>query len=123
MNTFKWFTFSICSILFVLSSCTSDGENKEMTKDQLTGQWDLISASRDGNETSSLEGTFLNFTGDKMTCNFTGEEVNTNFTFNKNQISQGNQVYKIERFSDSELILATKLMDFDFVLTFSKVEE
>ena len=58
-----------------------------------------------------------------MTCNFIGEEVNSAFTFDDNQLVQGNQTYKVESLTPSEMIVATTLMDFEFKLTFTKATE
>jgi hypothetical protein len=122
MNTLKYLALSI---LFVLSSCTSDTANndKSPTVDQLQGKWNLTSAMRDGGKTSSLEGTFMNFSDKKMTCNFIGEEINSPFSFENDQLVQGNQTYTIESFSPTEMIVGTTLMDFEFKLTFTKATE
>ncbi|MFT5164962.1 MAG: hypothetical protein ACI8P3_000186 [Saprospiraceae bacterium] len=125
MNTLKNWSISFLSMLFVLSACTSETANgdKSPTLDQLKGRWDLTSALRDGGKTSSLEGTFMNFSDKKMTCNFIGEEVNSSFTFENNQLTQGDQTYEIVNFTPAEMVVATTLMDFDFKLTFTKATE
>lgn len=124
MNTLKFLTFSIFTVLLLLTSCTGETEEKDktLTVDQLTGNWSLAAADRDGQETKSLEGTFMNFSKDRMVCNFTGEEVDSKFTLNKDEIVQGTQSYKIESFTASELVTTTTLMGFDFKLTFTKSE-
>ncbi len=124
MNALKHLTISFFTLLLVLVSCTSDsnGGSKKVSVEQLNGKWSLTSAERNGQETGSLEGTFMQFSGDKMLCNFTGEEVNSTFTFENNEIIHGHQIYKIVQFTPSELITTTQLMGFDFKLTFSKEE-
>lgn len=124
MNTFKQITLSFFALFLVFAACTSDGgeDDKKITADQLSGKWSLTSAERNGQETGSLEGTFMHFAGDKLTCNFTGEEVDQAFTFENDEIKHGDQVYKIVQFTPSELVATTKLMTYDFKLTFTKAE-
>ena len=122
MTSLKYLTLSILSVLFVFSSCTSEGETKEkpLTADQLNGHWDLTSATRDGDLTSSLAGTFMEFSDGKLSCNFTGEVVNSAFSFENRQFTHENQSYKIESITPSEMVVSTQFMDFDFKLTFNK---
>jgi len=127
MNTLKYLTISLCSVLLVLSACTSENSTKDndqsIKADQFNGRWDLASAIRDGQETASLEGTYMSFSGDnKMTCNFIGEDIKSDFTFKNNEIVQGEQTYKVKDFSKSKLVVTTTLMDFEFELTFNKTE-
>ena len=127
MNTLKYLTISLCSVLLLMMSCTSETETKDndpsVKADQLNGRWDLASATRDGQETVSLEGTYMSFSGNnKMTCNFIGEDIKSDFTFKNNEITQGQQVYKVKDFSASKLVVSTTLMDFEFELTFDKTE-
>ena len=67
--------------------------------------------------------TYMNFSsGDKLACNFTGEDVSSAYSFENSEITQGNQVYKVESLSDKEMVVSTNLMDFKFKLTFTKVQ-
>ncbi len=129
MNTLKYLTISLLSVLLVFTACTSDGsetkKDKTITTDDLNGRWDLSEAVRDGQKTASLEGTYMEFGGnDQLSCNFneTGDDVESSFILKDNTLTHNEQNYKIESFSDSELVVSTKLMDFDFKLTFNKAE-
>jgi len=129
MNTLKYLTISLLSVCLVFTACTLDGDEtkkeKSITLKDLSGQWNLAEAVRDGQKTGSLEGTFMNFKGnDQLSCNFneTGEAIESAFTLKDNTLTHNEQSYKVESFSESELVVSTKLMDFNFKLTFNKAE-
>ena len=127
MKTIKYLTLSLLTLLVVFSACTSETETQEdktITFDQLKGHWELKSAMRDGEQTSSLEGTFMTFvSADNMTCNFIGEEINADYTFKDNTITHGDQVYVIESLEGTDMSVSTQLMDFEFKLAFTKALE
>lgn len=127
MNTLKYLVFSLCSVLLLTTACTSDGGSSgkgQMKVDQLNGDWELTAATRDGQKTVSLEGTYMKFSGgEKMACNFIGEEINSNFTFKDNEITQGQQIYTVEELSETKLKVSTTLRGFNFTLTFSRAKK
>lgn len=122
MNTLKYLILSTLSVLFAFNACTSDSSTNDSSPslEQLQGKWDLTSAMRDQEATSSLEGTYMQFDDSKMTCNFIGETVNSDFSLENNQLVQGAQTYKIESFTPEQMIVSTQLMDYDFKLTFTR---
>ena len=125
MNQFKIFMLSVIAFSLAVSSCTSETKKSENTisADQLSGRWELTSASRNGEETGSLEGTYFDFYGEgKLNCNFTGESVDAEYTLKDNVIKLKDQSYKIENLEDKELKITTTLMNFDFAMIFTKVE-
>lgn len=86
----------------------------------LEGRWLVVSAERNATDTKTLNEAFFEFSADStLQTNFTGQEIKSSYTSKNNIIllqSEDKLTFDILKLSADSLILATKLMDYDFKL-------
>lgn len=116
-------------LLILCSQCASEpAKEKEPTLEEvLPGSWELVSASRNGKPTTTLEGVYFNFDSLGMvTTNLTGRELKTDCTINENTFSykEGSDVrlYDAQIIHPDTIDISTKIRIFDFALRLSRSE-
>jgi uncharacterized lipoprotein YehR (DUF1307 family) len=99
------------SALFFLASC---GDDNAVTPTDLAGRWDIQSATRNGEPTTTMEGMYFDFSEDgKLLTNMTGAEEAYTYELDGEKILQREGTieadFQIESFAEGELVLATEL--------------
>ena len=113
----------ILAILF-LFACKSD---VSIEANSLTGQWDLISAKRNGNTTSTLDKAFFSFTDGSLSHNINGEVVTSKYEKKSNKLI----IYEDDILTEIELLslvkdtleISTKIQNFKFDFRLKKKNE
>lgn len=106
-------------MFFIFSGCKSDSNAvKEITQDDLLGEWMIYYATRNGNVTKSLEsGNFVFQADNLMTSNLFNSSNSLNFTYDKGTIEiEGDpniSSLKIQKLEKDTLILSSKMRVFD----------
>ncbi|WP_020539219.1 hypothetical protein [Lewinella cohaerens] len=109
---FQITTLSLFSIaLFFLASC---GDDNAVATTDLAGHWEIQSATRDGEPTTTMEGMYFDFSEDgQLLTNMTGAEEAYAYELDGAAILQrGGPIeadFLIESFIEGELILTTEL--------------
>lgn len=105
-------------ILIVLNGCKSDVSTvKEITQEDLYGEWEIYYAKRNGNVTKSLEkGNFVFQADNLVTSNLFNTPNSLNFTYDKGTISiigePNIETLKIEKLQNDTLIVSSKMQVF-----------
>lgn len=122
--------FTLVLVLILCSQCALDSaEEKEPTLNEvLPGTWLLVSASRNGKPTSTLEGVYFNFdTLGMVKTNLSGIELNANCNIEENTFSykegQETRQYNAEIIHQDTINISTKIRIFDFALLLSRASE
>lgn len=108
----------LISCLFMIIGCKSDSSQiKEITKDDLFGEWVIYHATRNGKETKSLEkGNFVFQADNLVSSNLFTSSNSLNFTYDKGTIAfEGDpnmDFLKVEKLQNDTLILSSKLQAF-----------
>jgi len=95
----------------------------------LAGDWELSAAERNGKNTDALEGIYFNFTQDQTLVynfNLATEEHSVHYKMEgKSLITDGNpsQRFLIESLDTNEVILLTKMANFNFRLLLTPFKE
>lgn len=96
--------FTMCACLIACS------EQSEISKDDLTGYWEVVDASRNKVKTKTLNGARFIITKDQFTTDMTGEEVSQEYEYTAGQLTTADQIqYSVER-------LNLDTMELDFVI-------
>ena len=109
----------------LFGSCKTDANPlKEITAEDLMGEWEIYHATRNGKETKSLEkGNFVFQADNLVSSNLFSNPNSLNFTYDKGTIAfegDPNMDYlKVEKLQNDTLILSSKLQVFkmEFFLT------
>ncbi len=103
-------------VLFTLSGCKSDAAPpKEISKEDLIGEWEIFYATRNGNVTKSLEnGNFVFLADNSVSSNLFTTSNSLNFTYEKGTI-------KIEGEPNMESLTINKLQN-DTLVVSSKMK-
>jgi len=106
-------------MLFFIIGCKPDGNAlKEITQEDLVGEWEIYHATRNGNVTKSLEkGNFVFQADNLVTSNLFSSPNSLNFTYNKANIKiEGDPnitFLKIQKLQKDTLVLSSKMKVFD----------
>jgi hypothetical protein len=109
--------------IVLLQSCNMDAPvNDEL----LHGNWEIVTAKRNGRSTKTLDGAVFEFMRDgTMRTNLTGDAVVSEYRVDDNLVTQtlhGEEVtYSIVEITDSSLYLTSVLEDVPFEFGFRKV--
>ena len=111
--------------VFFISGCISDSNHlKELTQEDLQGEWIIYHATRNGKVTKSLEnGNFVFQADNLVSSNLFSNSNSLNFTYDKGTIKiEGDpniKALQISQFQNDTLILSSKLKVFEmeFYLT------
>ncbi len=109
---------TICILfIFLLVSC----ESKEMKHEQLVGNWKIVKASRDGEETRTLEQGYFNFGPNKVFSNVVSTSDSIPYKFEDQRIKIANDVnmeFVVTEFKNDSLYLSGLIntLKFDLVL-------
>jgi len=112
-------------ILFILGGCKSDiNPIKEITAEDLVGEWNIFYATRNGKVTKSLEkGNFVFQADNLVTSNLFATPNSLNFTYDKGTITIEGEPnissLKINKLQNDTLIVSskTKVFKMEFHLT------
>ena len=114
-------------LLILCSQCASEpAKEKEPTLSEvLPGTWQLVSASRNGKPTTTLEGVYFNFdTLGMVKTNLSGIELNTACEIQESTFSykekQEERLYQAEIIHKDTISISTKIRIFDFALVLSR---
>lgn len=108
----------ICGI-FLIIGCKSDNALvKEVTKEDLFGEWQIFHATRNGKETKSLEnGNFIFQADNLVSSNLFTTPNSLNFTYEKGTIiingDQNVGILNINKLQNDTLILSSKMKVFN----------
>lgn len=123
----KYSIFSVIGLSLLASLSMSCGESNSSSADNvdLTGEWRLEYAERNGAPTETLTGLFLHFTDeDSLTTNFTGvDTVTTGYELNDKELKVlDTQSYQfgVNEISENSMILEINVRDIIFELHFSR---
>jgi len=111
-------------ILFSLFGCGMDSPPKEITvvdPNQIVGYWDIVSASRNGKETMTLDDSFMDFqTSQKLVTNIFGDESVKDILWDDDIITliDSSMSYKVESFTEDSLNLSFDLQKHAFDIVF-----
>lgn len=110
-------------ITLTLSIACQNGQT--IDKPSLEGNWELVSAMRNGKITSSLEGAVMKFTTDSIYTNILQEEAPSEYKKTGNKFTQlspayGELYYNIETLTDSTLTVNTKIKGLSFRFNFTR---
>ncbi|MEM1220386.1 MAG: hypothetical protein AAGH79_15800 [Bacteroidota bacterium] len=112
--------------LMTLVACNDEAPTDDKTvKDQLTGRWELIEATRNGQVTETLSSAYMEFLEDgTLATNLAGgrEVVNYETDGTVLSIKDGRMPmdYGIETLSESALVLTMSMRDIPFRLSLQK---
>ena len=120
--------FMIAAVALLLVTCESEPEAAAIDSTQLTGKWELVEASRNGDATNTLADLYFEFDdAGSLNTNMPTMEGASKYELDDNEIEQeGNgfeQDYTIESLTEQELVLTTKIQDYDFRMVFAKITE
>lgn len=113
-------------ILVILGGCKPDGNHlKDITKDDLVGEWVIFYATRNGKATKSLEkGNFVFQADNLVTSNLFANPNSLNFTYDKGTIAiEGDPnltSLKINKLQNDTLVMSTKMKVFKMELHLTK---
>lgn len=117
----------ILTLLILLSQCASEAAvEKEATLEEvLPGTWELVSATRSGKPTTTLQGVYFNFdTLGMIKTNLSGIELNAKCEINDTGFlyreGQEERSYKAEIIHQDTINISTKIRIFDFALLLSR---
>ncbi len=110
-----------CSIIMLFSSCGKQAIKKE----SLTGEWEIVAASRNGKPTETLNGAILQLSQDSLYTNLLGDEERSGYKYHKQQItslrSSGDSlILKVMSLDRDVLLLQTEIQNFVFDLELTK---
>ena len=106
-------------ITFVIVGCKPDAPPaKEITQEDLVGQWEIFFAKRNGKVTKSLEkGNFVFGADNLVSSNLFNSTNSLNFTYDKGTISiEGDpnmNSLKIDKLQNDTLVLSSKMKVFN----------
>jgi hypothetical protein len=123
-NQLSIFTALFFAVLAFTSCNTEPSNNAEL----ILGKWELQGATRNGNETGSLEGLFFDFSeGGTLSTNLPVSPGESPYEVKGSTITQsaGDQAieYKIEEVSDSSMTLSTNLRNTSFQFMLKRASE
>ena len=134
MNRLLTLTFLlslICTFFVACSENDNTGEKQasktkvmEVSKDKISGRWEIVKAFRNGRETDALEGAFFDFqsTG-KLIYNLTGAVQEDYYKVENNSIIQSGTVdlvYLVKEFEGQSMVLELNMQGFEFQFTLKK---
>lgn len=108
-------------MIFFLVSCfgckPDSGISSEFTQEDLTGEWEIYRATRNGNVTKSLESGIFVFGADNLVSSNLFESTNSfNFTYDNGTIKIDGEPnitsLKIRRLYNDTLVLSSKMKVF-----------
>ena len=115
---------SIICGLFLIVGCKSDNTLKEITVEDLFGEWEIYYATRNGKVTKSLEkGVFVFQADNLVSSNLFASTNSLNFTYDKGTIRINGDpnmgVLNVNKLQNDTLVLSSKLKVFsmEFYLT------
>ena len=107
-------SWSLLGVVLLLSACESEG----LTHEDIQGQWSVISATRNGKETTTLEYGYFDFSNDTVfLTNIYSSDQSFGYELRDNKIYQEggeNAVYTVQQNDVDSLVLSTTIRDFDF---------
>jgi len=112
--------------LFTLGGCKPDvAPVKEITQDDIVGEWEIFYAQRNGKATKSLEsGNFVFGADNSVSSNLFDTSNSLNFTYDKGTITiEGNpnmNSLKIKKLQNDTLVLSSKMKVFKMELHLKK---
>lgn len=117
--------FSLICGIFLIVGCKSDNALvKEITTEDLFGEWEIYHATRNGKETKSLEnGSFIFQADNLVSSNLFTTPNSLNFTYEKGTIKINGDpnidVLNINMLQNDTLVLSSKMKVFnmEFYLT------
>lgn len=119
----KWL-YGCLTILFALHLFSCAGEDKSLKVDDLDGDWTLVMATRDGQETGTLDDLFIDFDGANLLLrtNLFGETDEYAFNLKNNKIILDDNKLEIEVYSldDGILEIGLNINNTPFKLWFEK---
>lgn len=110
------YKFLVLITTILVTACAME---PPVEKKKLEGEWDLVSAMRDGKITSTLQGAFMLFKADTLYTNILHEQAPSIIQKGTQKFTQlspsfGEIYYDIETHTDSTLMLKTKIRGIDF---------
>jgi len=122
MQAIKYTLLLFLSFLMFLSCDTEP--KAPSTAELIEGKWAIQQGFRNGQRANSLEGLFFEFKPDnQMVSNMFGTEETSTYALNEMFLTQtGSQEikYNINKLTEDQLILSTKIQGFDFRLILKK---
>lgn len=111
------------SALLLLLAC---GDDTAQTTERIKGKWELVSATRGGQATTSLDQLYFEFAeGGVLRTNLSGMEETAVYSVSANNIlqreSQFEVDYSIQDLSDSTLALSATINNYNFLFNLRKV--
>ena len=107
----SWF---LLALVLLISACESEG----LTHEDIQGQWSVISATRNGKETTTLEYGYFDFSNDTVfLTNIYSSDQSFGYELRDNKIYQEggeNAVYTVQQNDVDSIVLSTTIRDFDF---------
>lgn len=108
-------------LFWLLSSCGKSALKKE----DLTGTWEIISASRNNKPTETLNGAFIQLDADTLWTNLLGDDEYGSYHFHKQVITSirpagDSLILKIIKLENDQLFLQTEIQNFVFDLELLK---
>ncbi|MEM9548737.1 MAG: hypothetical protein AAGA77_22325, partial [Bacteroidota bacterium] len=116
----------IIFLALALAGCKTDvPPEKEITQDDLVGEWEIFYAERNGRITKSLEkGKFVFGADNLVSSNLFNRPNSLNFTYNKGTISiEGDPnmtSLNIDRLQNDTLVISSKMKVFNMVFHLKK---
>lgn len=109
------------SVVLLLSACGK----QVIKKESLNGAWEIVSASRNGKPTETLNGAILRLNHDSLYTNLLGDEEHTAYNYHKQKItslrSTGDSlILKVISLEQDVLLLQTEIQNFIFDLELRK---
>ena len=117
---------SLICLLFLIIGCKSDNALlKEITTEDLVGEWEIYRAVRNGKVTKSLESANIVFQADNLvSSNLFATTNSLNFTYDKGTIRVSGdpnlEVLNIKTLQNDTLILSAKMKVFEMEFYFAK---
>lgn len=124
VNKSLWISSVVLAALAVVltGACKSEPDD---TAQLLTGRWELIEATRDGQPSETLQDLYFEFLPDgQLNTNIAGGPESALYELDKKTVRQRQSRieadYTIEEISDSLLVLSAKIRDYAFRFRLAK---
>ena len=113
-------------LLIVSIGCGEEPAVTENREEKIQGYWSIVSATRNGNATESLDQLYFDFQGTELETNLSGQPSKAPFVWDANSIQSSDPrltvEYEVEQLTTDTLILTMEMRKFPFRFILARAE-
>ena len=115
-------------VILIVAGCITMacGSRKGPEAADLTGEWQVVHAARDGRITHTLDGAYFNFLeSGSLVTNITGVKDSATYSFHEMTVQHDGKekaVYRVSALTEDHMTLQTALRGMEFQLDLQKVQ-